>query len=101
MPVTNLSSSLPTRLSCLTSIPSHHTTPSATPAPPLTQHLPSILSQPHLWDVHLHIMLVAAVPVLSHVPVSIDQVPVEPEQGLCVVEVSEDLLLGHVHVQVL
>ena len=70
------------------------------PPPTLTLDFPSI-SYPHLWDVNLLIALVAAIPFLSHVPVSIDQVPVEPEQGICVVEVSEHLLLGHVNIQVL
>lgn len=54
-----------------------------------------------LWDVHLLIVLVTTVPTLPRGPVSVDQVPVEPEQGLCVVEVCEHLVLGHVHVQVL
>lgn len=56
---------------------------------------------PHLWDFHILILLVTAVPVLPDVPVSIDQVPVEPEQGFCVVEVSEHLIWGQVHIQVL
>lgn len=55
----------------------------------------------YLWDVHLFIVLVTAIPTLSCGPVSIDQVPVEPEQGFCVVVVRKDLLLGHVHIQVL
>lgn len=55
----------------------------------------------YLWDVQLLIVLVTAIPTLSCGPVSIDQVPVEPEQGFCVVEVRKDLLLGHVHIQVL
>lgn len=46
-------------------------------------------------------MLVAAITIFPCGPVSIDQIPVEPEQGICVVEVREDFLLGHVHIQIL
>lgn len=58
-------------------------------------------SPPHLWDVHLLIVVIAAISILPCGPVSIYQVPVEPEQGICVVEVREHLVLGHVHVQIL
>lgn len=62
---------------------------------------PYIPSNPHLWDLHFLIVLITAIQVLPCGPVSINQVPVKPEEGFCVVEVREDLLLGHVHVEVL
>lgn len=55
----------------------------------------------YLWDVYLLIILKAAIAILPCAPVSIDQIPVEPEQGLCVVEVRENLFLGDIDVQVL
>lgn len=74
--------------------------PNPTPSPSQL-HYPYIPSNPHLWDLHFIIVLITAIPVLPCGPVSINQVPVIPEQGFCVVEVREDLLLGQVHVKVL
>lgn len=70
-------------------------------SPPPQLHCPHIPSNPHLWDLHFLIVLITAIQVLPSGPVSINQVPVKPEEGFCVVEVREDLLLGHVHVKVL
>lgn len=64
-------------------------------------HYPYMPSNPHLWDLHFFIVLIAAIPVLPRGPVSINQVPVIPEQGFCIVKVGKDLLLGHIHVKIL
>lgn len=63
--------------------------------------IPFIFRQSHLRDVQLFILLVTAISILPCAPVSIDEVSVEPEQGICIVEVREHLLLGYEHVEVL
>lgn len=78
-----------------------HTFISCLSHPTSSIYLYPILRLAHLWDFHFFIVLVTAIPILPCRPVSINQVPVEPKQCFCVVEVWEDLILGHIHVKVL